>query len=476
MRLSDPIDKPGFFWLPGSPDLQYPGSLHISESGEISLRIVHRPTAADLHLLHGNTPIGEQPPRIMGIVDNRQVTLQECVAVDDPFYFLRIVEGHVSVSRFRVAVAFIGAPFLGDEPISFSKIILSFESLSEWFSISGFRSEIDSNSEKAHWSLHYTQPDDISMYLPDGVRLEFEFSPTFSFPDYKVSQLSSNISQQIHVSLATDRALKIECFFHIMRKIQTFLCLVMNRATSIEWIRGYSKDKLDKHNREIETNIFFHSQLQVPPRDAHGPMIYKYRDISDVFEETFLRWLETFDVIQPAFDLYLSSKIGAHKYLNGVFLSLIQSLETFHRRTSNETEMERGDFDQLRATVIRSIPPERRNHIESRLEYANEISLNKRLKRLIKPFRYLFGSSTEVKSLVRDIVEVRNYLTHYDKKVESRAKKVIERDLYDICLKLDVLIQLCFLQFAGMDADRVKSLAENSRVVRHRLGLNDSDE
>ena len=373
-------------------------------------------------------------------------------------------------------MASLSSQLHNSQPIAFSKMKFSFESLSEWFSISGFRSKMDSDCEKAHWSLHYTQPDDISMPLPDGVQLEFEFSPTFSFPDYKVSQLSSNISQQIHVSLETDRPLQIECFFEIMRRIQTFLCLVMNRAASIEWIKGYSKDKLDKHDREIETNIFFYSQLQGPPRDAHGPIIYKYRDISDDFQESLLKWFDKFDIIQPAFDLYLSSKIGAHKYLNGVFLSLIQSLETFHRRTSNETEMEKEDFDQLRATVIESVPPERRNHIDSRLEYANEISLSKRLKRLIKPFRSLFGTSTEVKSLVRDTVDVRNYLTHYDKRVEDRAKKIIDRDLYDICLKLDVLIQLCFLKFSGMDADRVKSLAQNSRVVRHRLGLNDSDE
>ena len=138
--------------------------------------------------------------------------------------------------------------------------------------------------------------------------------------------------------------------------------------------------------------------------------------------------------------------------------------------------MEQEDFDRLRATVIGSVPQERKNHIESRLRYANEISLRKRLKRLIKPFGNLFGTPTEVKSFVRDIVDVRNYLTHYDRKVEERAKKTIDRNLYGICLKLEVLIQLNFLQFSGMDVDRVKSLAQNNRVVRHRLGLNDSDE
>lgn len=323
MRLSDPIDKPGFFWLPSRPDRQYPGNLHISESGEVTLKIVYRPTAVDPQLLHSNTPIGEKPPRILGIVDNQAVTMQKCVAEDDPFHFLRVAEGYVSVSRFRVGAAFIGAPLPDDKPISFSRVDFSLENLSEWFSISGFRTELDSDPEKADWSLHYTQPDNISILLPDAIQLKFVFSPSFALPDYKVSQLSSGISQRIHVSLSSERLLSFERFFVVMYRIQTFLCLAMNKLVSIEWVKSYSKDILDKWSREIPMDIFYHSPLLGQRRDTHVPMVYGYNDIADGFEETILKWFANYETIQPAFDLYLSSRIGAHKYLNGVFLSQI---------------------------------------------------------------------------------------------------------------------------------------------------------
>lgn len=476
MRLSRSIEKPGFFWLPRHPDQHYPGNLHISEAGEITLSIVHRPTTIDSRLLHSKTPIGDDPPRIVGIVDNNQVTLQGCAAVDDPFYLCRIAEGGVSVSQFRIGAAFIGISFPDEDPISFSRVECSFESLSEWFSISGFRPEINADSQPAKWELHYVRPDNITITLPRGIQLSFVFDPSFSLPDYKTSQLSSGISQQIHVSLTSAHPLPFVEFFGILHRIQTFLCLVMNKVTSLEWVRGYLKDKLNEWGREIPTDIFYRSQLHVQHQnELHTPMLYRYSDIAEELEATFLKWFESYETIQPAFDLYLSSKIGAYKYLTGVFLSLAQALETLHRRTSNETAMESHDFDRLHGAIVEAIPLEKVDFIKYKLKYANEISLRKRLKRLIEPFRDLFGTSSEINLLVQNAVDIRNYLTHYDKEEERRTKEVMNRDLHDICLKLEALLQLQFLQFTGMDVNRIKSIASGNHVLRRRLALDDSD-
>lgn len=203
-------------------------------------------------------------------------------------------------------------------------------------------------------------------------------------------------------------------------------------------------------------------------------MLYKYSDMSEDFDTTILKWFENYETIQPAFELYLSSKIGAHKFLTGIFLSLVQSLETLHRRTADEVAMETDVFEQLHSAILEATPPEHRDFIEFKLEYANEISLGMRLKRLIHPFRGLFGTSSERKLFVQNILHVRNYLTHYDKALESRAKQIIDRDLYDICLKVDALLQLQFLLFTGMDLDRIRSMARKNRLLRHRLALDES--
>ena len=471
MRLSDPIEKAGFFWLPSHPEEQFPGNLRISESGEVSLQIVHRSTMLDSQLLDSGTPIGKEPPRILGIVDDNPVTLQGCIAVHDPFQLFRLMEHHVFTSRFHIGAAFVGAPFVDDELISFSKVDFSIEGLSEWFSISGFHTEINHDLAKAEWSLHYTQPDDISILLPDGIQLKFEFDPKFSFPDSRVSQMSSEISQHMHISLVSDRLLPIEAFHTIIHKIQVFLILVLDKVVSIEWVKGYSVDKLDKKEQEIATNIYYHSQLQARQQDAFVPMICSYNEISDNLESMLGKWFADYEIMQPAFDLYLSSKAGSYKYFSGVFLALMQALETLHRRLSNETQMETDDFEKLRADIMRVVPPDRRKFVESKLEYANEISLRKRLKQLICPFAEFYGTSREIKILIRKTIIVRNYLTHYDRKSERKAKQIIDDDLLVICLKLEALFQLHFLHLTGMSVSRVKSIASKNTVLRHRLGL-----
>ncbi len=39
MRLSEPIEKQGFFWLPDDAENKLPGILRISDSGEITVEL-----------------------------------------------------------------------------------------------------------------------------------------------------------------------------------------------------------------------------------------------------------------------------------------------------------------------------------------------------------------------------------------------------------------------------------------------------
>ena len=39
MKLSNSIEKVGFFWLPENPKIKFPGTLNISENAEITLEI-----------------------------------------------------------------------------------------------------------------------------------------------------------------------------------------------------------------------------------------------------------------------------------------------------------------------------------------------------------------------------------------------------------------------------------------------------
>ena len=473
MRLSNPIEKHGFFWLPSHPENQYPGILRISDVGEITLRINYLITTIDSNLLHSGTPIGKEPPRILGQIDDDPITLVGCKAAEDPFYPLRLVQGNVSASIFNVGWAFIGANYGEGEHITFTSVQFSVEGLSEWLTVSGFRHKFESDSGKADWRLEYRQPDDISIPLPDDIELTFAFSPSFALPDHGESGISSSITQNSHISLASTELVSFVAFSSVVHKIHTFLCFAINNIVSTKSITGYSKNKLDKWGRETPVKIFYQSQIQHPQhrQNTFTPMTFKYSDVSANLEEVIVRWIENYDKSQPAFDLYFDSKIGAHKFLNAIFLSLIQGIETFHRRNYDRTQMEHGEFRELHDKIVESVPASRREWIEGRLKYANEISLRNRLRHLIEPFQELFGISSERKSFVNKVIDLRNYWTHYDQDLEDVEKSVTTEELWELCLKLEALFQLHFLKLVGMDIEVIRSIAQKNVALQRKLGF-----
>ena len=476
MRLSNPIEKHGFFWLPSRPENQYPGILRISDAGEITLRINYLITTIDARLLHSGTPIGKEPPRILGQVDGDPVTLVGCKAAEDPFYPLRLVEGNVSASIFHVGWAFIGANYGEGERIAFNSIQFSVEGLSEWLTVSGFRHKFEFESEKANWRLNYKQPDDISIALPDEIELTFAFSPSFALPDHGESGFSSSITQNTNVSLTSKGLVSFELFSSLVHKIHTFLCFAMNNIVATESITGYSNNKRDKWGREIPVQIFYQSQIhQKNRKTTYTPMTFTYTDVNEKLAEIIVRWIDNYERSKPAFELYFDSRIGAHKFLNAVFLSLVQGIETFHRRNFDRTQMEDREFRELHDKIVDSVPPSRRKWIEGRLKYANEISLRNRLRFLIEPFRDLFGSNDERKSFTNKVIDLRNYWTHYDKDLEDIEKSVTTEELWELCQKLEALFQLHFLRLVGMDIEVVKSIAQKNVALQHKLGLEERE-
>ena len=172
--------------------------------------------------------------------------------------------------------------------------------------------------------------------------------------------------------------------------------------------------------------------------------------------------------------MYFASTSGSSKFLEWKFLSLIQGIEVLHRRSSSETEMKRDEFEGIVHRIVEIVPKDRKGWIESRLTHANELSLRKRIKSLIEPWDDLYGNSQERRSFISKVVDTRNYLTHYDSK-SSQSELTEGEDLWKLCMKLEALFQMHFLQLIGMDIDSIKSMVNENRTLRNKLGIEDPE-
>ena len=128
-------------------------------------------------------------------------------------------------------------------------------------------------------------------------------------------------------------------------------------------------------------------------------------------------------------------------------------------------EMDEAEFDELVRNLVEQCPEERQEWLGSKLR--NEVSLRKRIKKLIEPFKSHFGKKKKRTKLINKIVSTRNYLIHYDPLLESEAAQ--DQDLQILCLKIEVIFQLHFLQLIGFSQEEINSIADHQ--LKRKLQL-----
>ena len=129
--------------------------------------------------------------------------------------------------------------------------------------------------------------------------------------------------------------------------------------------------------------------------------------------------------------------------------------------------MDEDAFKKLVSALIEQCPDENKEWLSGRLRHGNEVSLSRRIKSIIEPFKELFGTNEEREKLIRAIVDTRNYLTHYDQSLEAVVVK--GKELWMLCLKMEAIFQLHLLQILGFNQSEVKTVFEKSHELQQKL-------
>ena len=125
--------------------------------------------------------------------------------------------------------------------------------------------------------------------------------------------------------------------------------------------------------------------------------------------------------------------------------------------------MEEGKFEEIRKNLIKQIPKKDRNWFGSKLQYANELTLRNRLQKMTEPFD-AFMCGEKKPQLIDSIVNTRNYLTHYDSKLEPKAAK--GEILQFLCRKMNALFRLHFLKLIGFNAQEIDAIVDKCSYLK----------
>lgn len=471
MKLSESIKKTGFFWLPEAPETPLPGVLHISEIGEIVLEISYLSDNSK-HRITGSAKVDwGEVVIISGIVDNDDITLYKS-GMTKRNHYAPLSYG-VSNITFHFDFAFFGFKYENEEEIMLSSMIFSIEGLREWLFLPGVNMQYGDKSEDS--LIRFTLPEDIPICDYQNFNLEIVFSYSSNR-----SSFEANIAQEVYFCLNSTNLHSLDDFLDMIHKIHNFLCFVIDRMVYIQSVKSYSVEKLMKignHDTCRPIKIYYQSfPFSSGPTNIHRHgQLFPYSDIQDRFGNIMKKWIQSYDKIEPVFNLYFTSLSMFNTYSPERFLLLVRAMEVFHRKFSEvDTERyPRQKFKNMKNCILSKFPEssEMRSLLKEILMFANQIPLRQRITKMIQPFKGLYNLNTqqEIDSFVGNIVSTRNYFTHYGHKPKNTIDN--PEDVYKLCIKMEALLQLCFLQLIGMDVEYIENIARKNNHFRHKLGL-----
>ena len=455
MQIPESIETYGYFWLADEPDNRLRGMLSISEKGDAALEIFG---AFD-------SPHDRSDPQrllILGVTDKvGAVTLVDCFVLRKNT--AKNIGGQFSKSSLHVSSVFWGAHF-DTEEIYFSAMTFSVEGLDEWFFL--YHHPFSSGEDLPRpMSITYSQPEPITFQISDGLVIGFHMNPGMNS-----GMFEETITTNMSISIESSQPRSFSEFMSVLRRVRDFLCLAFDRTVSFTSITGH-RQELDAPYTPYDTvDIYGRFDPYDLPKEeiSVGYCLFSFAEVAHNIHEYLPRWLERYEEYEPTFNLYFTVTTNRYMHLEGGFLFLVHGIESRHRRSSSETRMPEEEFKTLLDSILKSTPDKWRTLVQEDLQYANELSLGSRVRRMITPFNDLFGTKSARRAFVNQVTKTRNYLTHYDHSIKNEA--VTEpQELLQLHLKLEALVQLHLLQLLGIEHDHIRNIVTRYPPLREKL-------
>ena len=183
--------------------------------------------------------------------------------------------------------------------------------------------------------------------------------------------------------------------------------------------------------------------------------------------EIINNWLSLYDDIEPSLDI-LFSILYTDMYLNVRFLLAAQAVEALHRHLWPASYVTEEQYEEIEQKLTDAIPNEAPSDLKAKLKdvlkYGNEFSLRRRLKEISQRLTEK-GAEHFVcfdSAFINDVVNTRNYLTHYDKSLQASAKT--GESLYQLYAKLALTVMVVVFTELGVSKELIM---EKLRQHRH---------
>jgi hypothetical protein len=403
---------------------------------------------------------------IHGLVAGGPVTLYDCFWRNGNIGF-----GTVSRASLHVHEVFRGANLPPEAELRLAKLEAVVDGLDDWLQITGIEAgfELDEAHKVRSAHIRYTPQPKIEWTVP-GLHVSIDFAWTAPGGG---SLTEAKITHQAGLVVTPEAPLPLEELRQQLYRVVNFFSFATDQTLSVDSLTAFSPQatvQTPKGDEMLAMPVFYESTTAPSQANVRrDTWLFSFKDVSDRMQRMLTRWLAHHEEVAPAFNLFFAVRSGRHTYLESAFLSIAQSLETLHDRTSGRTQMPPAEFEALQQRILQSCPDADRDWLKEELRYANKPTLRSRLRSMLEPFESVFGPTKARNELVTQVVNTRNYYTHYDPALAELAARGAA--LLPLKEKLLALFQLQLLTMLEIDPEQIQRLIKSNRRLRYRLGL-----
>lgn len=457
----------GEWWVPAA-EHRWPGRFSYTRDGGIRLEV-------DARLEDGLFPPPDDSfPILFGeTTDGKAVTLLDSIQVQTRTTLGRGVE-----ATFAPTYTFIGAWFESRDDLMFECLTMRLSDVDRWLNVSGFRFEFRS-SPPVGFRFDYQVPDTAHLGHAGGIRVDADFSA--KGPSITRPQIGVEVRQRARVRLEGPEDGHFDDLLALALQTRNFFSFVVRRSVQMHELTGRVQVEVrhadgTSERKPKEITVLFEEGLDVAYREPveQFHMLFLNGEGPGGSESALSQWLGKREHLAPIYDLYLVGLYQPRTYLHVRFLSLTQALESLHARKFPHYELSAAEHQAWLDRVTEAAPEEDRPRLSEKLAQSNKATFRQSLADLIETLppsaREPIG---DVETFTQLVGWTRNYHTHWDPRLESKAAK--GEALFRLTAALKLMVEALLLLEIGFSEDDADALLRRNPKVRAELALAFSD-
>jgi hypothetical protein len=456
----------GKWWIPGKSRKKIDGTLFINPNGFGTLEL--RGVLSESVARHGEPPQYENKGIILGVSSSgSKITLNNCQIQNTS----RSQDGFPT-QTFEVDTTFIDFHAKTIANAKFKMIRVYFKHLDHLIKNSSVQISLNKRTKKH--TVEILNPKPILLFTIDDFNIKIH--PTNRFSGSFGASNKIEIKEVSFISIESKKKdREYEDYLKLILKIQTLLTFCLSKPTYPTKLSGESSSSIlieaEGNNAPFYTpiNIITHWNDLIDPTDSDfispDKIVFTFNNIQKQKKTIMRGWFKTTEEYNSIFELYFATMFNSKMYLQNIYLTLAQCIESYHRKSPRYPDY-LTDPDEYagRVEVVKdalkkhsTLKNSQIKSIISWLKTGNRPSLENRIDAILKTYSLIAPiiKGHEV-HFAKTIADNRNHLTHLDPK--PGATYATFEELYYLSLRMRLLLITIILDEIGFLQEEIKAI------------------